>query len=227
MQNNYLNIGSYNIKRFNLKKFTENKDIIKKIIKQFDVIFLLEIIDKDELLIDSIIKFINQNNSKVIKNIYKNDIILYNMLNCKYNIISTPLLGKTRYKEKIYLIYDNSIITIKDCCLFLKEKYNIFERSPVAVRFSWNVNPKKNFSLICSHIKPSNVKEELEHLHKIYLKIDKKWEPSIMSKLGCIIGKGKKKVIGPIILGELNAGNNYISQKDRKLHVLWNNKKLI
>lgn len=227
MQNNFLTIGSYNIKRFTLKKFMENKDIIKNIINRFDVIFLLEIIDKDDLLISSIIRFINQNNNKVIKKIYKNDIILYKMLNCKYNIVSTPLLGKTRYKEKIYLIYDNSIITIKDCCLFLKEKYNIFERSPIAVRFCWNVNPKKNFSLICTHTKPSNVKEELEYLNKIYLKINKKWEPSIISKFGWLIGKGKKDVIGPIIIGDLNAGNNYIPKKDRKLHVLWNNKKLI
>lgn len=34
-------------------------------------------------------------------------------------------------------------------------------------------------------------------------------------------------MIGPIIIGDLNAGNNYIPQKDRKSHTLWNNKKLV
>lgn len=193
MQNNSLNIGSYNIKRLTLKKFIENQDIIKKIINQFDIIFLLEIIDKDELLINLMIKFINQNNNEIIKKSYKDGIYVYTMFKCKYNIITTPLLGKSRYKEKIYAIYNNNIITIKDCRLFLKEKYNIFERTPIAIRFCWNINPKKNFSIICSHIKPSNVREELEYLHKIYLKINKKWKPSIISKMSYIFGKEKKQ----------------------------------
>jgi endonuclease/exonuclease/phosphatase family metal-dependent hydrolase len=79
----------------------------------------------------------------------------------KYGYVLGPLEGRSFYKERYWIIYDKTKLTVlaEDTYFDPEDK---FERNPLAVHFQ--TGGRLDFILINNHIKPGGAKAEIESL---------------------------------------------------------------
>ncbi|KAL2918590.1 Deoxyribonuclease-1 [Polyrhizophydium stewartii] len=138
----------------------------------------------------------------------------------RYAAVASEPLGSSSRKERFVFFYRCNELVVKDARL-VHECASVCDRVPMAVRFAWRARPKKQFTLISVHTRPQVAAEELVELHRALNLIDDAWRPSWRARIAKYLARGEKRNVGPILLGDFNAGSNFVTHKDRESHVLW------
>jgi endonuclease/exonuclease/phosphatase family metal-dependent hydrolase len=110
----------------------------------------------------------------------------------KYGYVLGPLEGRSSYKERYWIIYDKTKLTVlaEDAYFDPEDK---FERNPLAVHFQ--TGDRLDFILINNHIKPGNAKAEIESLPDVAAYYQELW--------------GERDVF---VVGDFNADGQYYDE---------------
>jgi endonuclease/exonuclease/phosphatase family metal-dependent hydrolase len=215
-------IATFNIRACGLKKIMKPvvSDRIVAILQNFDVCLIQEIRDVQET-----------NPSRGHTVLFST---LLNQLNkcstVKYKCISSHKLGKTTvYREKLAYIYRADLLEVKRS-MYMHHFVKDFEREPFVVTFYLKKNRNIRLILIGVHVKPDDAVQEMIALRHVYEEVKRQWSPNTLRTLLSDI-KTKlpffvhwlvpvKITIGPILMGDLNCAQNYISLKSRaSIHI--------
>ncbi|KAF3846958.1 hypothetical protein F7725_004036 [Dissostichus mawsoni] len=120
-------------------------------------------------------------------------------------VVSEPLpLGPSTYKERYLFLYRYQKVTVTDSFQYT-DTPDVFERPPSVVKFSSRQTAVKEFVLIPIHTKPGNAVVELRALVDVVKRAETKWlNKNIM------------------VLGDFNAGSNYVPISMRPTIPLFN-----
>ncbi|KAK1878100.1 Deoxyribonuclease-1 [Dissostichus eleginoides] len=118
-------------------------------------------------------------------------------------IVSLPLpLGPGTYKERYLFLYRYQKVSVTDSFQYTD---TVFSRPPSVVKFSSTQTVGKEFVLISIHTKPTNAVVELRALVDVVKRAETKWlNKNIM------------------VLGDFNAGSNYVPMYTRPTIPLFN-----
>ena len=175
-------IGAFNIQTFGQSKYSNNTIVshLVNIVVRYDLILIQEIRDKSET---------------VIKNFLED----CKSVNEHLDMIVSPRLGRTSYKEQYAIIYNTKLFSaLKDTVY--PDADDIFARPPLVVHFEHQLT-KIPFTVYGVHIDPDEVVSELNEFPKAY-----EWA----------VNKGYPK--SGLLMGDLNADCSYLS--DEKYHNL-------
>jgi len=139
-----IRLGVFNIQNLSLKKISDNMiyDNLIKIINNYDLLFILELVDTDVL--DK----------------------LNNKLNNKYKNIYSIKTGLTPQSSEHYgLFYNSKKIKINNQNIIECDK-ELFDRKPWYVDI--DIINKMNIKCLLNHISPNNVNNELNNLNNIF-----------------------------------------------------------
>ena len=144
-----LKIGAFNVRRFGTAKMKDKEvvDILVRIIKQFDVIVIQEIVDTKETAINELVNAVNKSNiagksgdDGKFENVFKLEL--------------SPRVGRNKQKEQYGLIYRSTKLSVEESCIY-PDPGDIFIREPFIVKFSTDaVNGINGFTIISVHTQP-------------------------------------------------------------------------
>ena len=155
-----LKAGAFNVRRFGTAKMKDEEvvDILVRIINQFDIIVIQEIVDTKERAINELVTAVNKFNNSANKsgddgkseNIFKVEL--------------SPRVGRNQQKEQYGLIYRGTKVSVEESCIY-PDPGDIFIREPFIVKFSTEaVNDINNFTIISVHTQPK-VSSRLCQMH--------------------------------------------------------------
>jgi deoxyribonuclease-1-like protein len=173
--NNSLTIINWNIQTFGVTKWNKTtvRNKIIEVVPKADIIFIQEIRDKNGESFESLCQNLSDN------------------FNC--NISSRA--GRSSSKEQYGILYQKniSLVSLED---FNPDKDDRWERPPIKATFSYQ---NYSFSAYNVHIKPDDVKAELEFLERV------------VDNQGNVV-----------LLGDFNADCSYFDTDDNELFSSWN-----
>jgi len=146
-----LKIAAFNVRRFGAAKMKQNVvvDILVKIIKQFDIIIVQEVVDSSEKAVHDLLEAVNSSDDK-------------------YQMVLSPRLGRNTQKEQYVIIFRSSKVSVTDSCVY-PDPGDVFIREPFIVRFSSNVVENiESFTLIAIHTQPKNAAMEIDSLVDVH-----------------------------------------------------------
>ncbi|XP_066498381.1 deoxyribonuclease-1 [Hoplias malabaricus] len=179
-------IGAFNVQTFGNKKASNATllDIISTIVLRYDVVLIQEVRDSDLSATNRLMQQVNKGSSPYT---YR-------------HIVSEPL-GRSSYKERYLFIYREETVsvvknfTFDDGCEPCGN--DTFIREPFVVMFSSNFSVVKNFVLVPQHTSPDLAVKEVDALHDVVVYTRQHWSTNDV-----------------LLLGDFNAGCNYIKDKD-------------
>ncbi|CAH1776658.1 unnamed protein product [Owenia fusiformis] len=145
-------IGAFNVRIFGQSKAQkpEVMDILKRIVRRYDVILIQEIRDAKETAILDLLALVNEGASE-------------------YSLVQSARLGRTSSKEQYAYIYRNEL-SVTDEFVF-NDISDIFEREPYIVRFKAPTKHVTDFTLVGLHTKPTDAVDELDGLIPVMAQI--------------------------------------------------------
>ncbi|KAJ1554609.1 hypothetical protein HK096_002768 [Nowakowskiella sp. JEL0078] len=228
-------IATYNIQNLGKQKFHDKRDDIIKIITSYDIICIQEFRDNspEGSFLASFILAIN-NKAPLKKSTaptcftkLASGSLLYTPSSLdKFGLVASRPLGteESTHQERYVVVYRLGVWQYKSS--FQVEgaipglRQTNFSRPPLCVRFAAVAFPKKQVAVVCIHTKPTAANEELKDLYFVYRWISDIWKPSWRADLAWRLGFGKKRVM-LVMLGDFNAGWNYVSRRERLSNDLW------
>ncbi|XP_054906356.1 deoxyribonuclease gamma-like [Poeciliopsis prolifica] len=186
-----MKVAAFNAKKLGLRK-VKNTYVCKyliKIISQYSIVFILEVMDKTgkamELLLEKL------NSTKYVSN--SGD---------EYEMVCSSALGRNAYKEKFVCFYRKNEVELTALHQYKDNQpgdEDAFAREPLILRFYCPATVIKDLVLIPVHTQPNDAEKELDELCDVVKIMRKKWKnPNIM------------------ILGDFNAAGSYLSKKKKK-----------
>ncbi|XP_065672710.1 deoxyribonuclease-1-like [Hydra vulgaris] len=177
-------IGAFNVQKLAFKKFNN----------VFVVDYLLKILSRfDIILLHEV-----HDKDKISTKLFVEKLAKFSKKSFSY--ILSDYVGRTSYKENYLYIYRNDLFQVSDYFHYddgseeLRE--DTFEREPFIALFKSNFTLVKQFAIIGVHIRPDAVKQEISELVNVYKSTINKWNETSV-----------------ILMGDFNAGPNYISKK--------------
>ncbi|XP_033485792.1 deoxyribonuclease I-like 1-like [Epinephelus lanceolatus] len=182
-----LKICAFNVQSFGESKANNKKvmGILLQILSRCDLCLIQEVRDSKGAAIQALVKDLNR----------------FDKSN-SYSYVESERLGRKTYKEQYVYIYRNNVLTVKEQYQYPKlegegtNETDVFSREPFIVRFHSPTTLVKDFVLIGQHTCPRNAMKEIDELYTVFKGIYKKWRTDNV-----------------MILGDLNAGCNYITIK--------------
>ncbi|XP_007245609.3 deoxyribonuclease-1 [Astyanax mexicanus] len=179
-------IGAFNVQTFGNKKASNATllEYISTIVHRYDIVLIQEVRDNDLSATNRLMQQVNKGSSP-----YTYD-----------HIVSEPL-GRTTYKERYLFIYRNEKVSVvknftyDDGCEPCGT--DTFIREPFVVMFSSKYSAVQNFVLIPQHTSPDFAVKEVDALHDVVVFTREHWNTNDI-----------------LLLGDFNAGCNYIKAKD-------------
>ena len=144
-------IAAFNVRRFGAAKMKDLTvvDILVKIVMQFDIILIQEIVDASEKAIQDLLEAVNVESEKD---------------NSKYELVISPRLGRTHQKEQYAFFFRSNKVKIKDRCTYPDPK-DVFIREPFIVQFSsTSVANLSEFTILSIHTQPKSAATEIDSL---------------------------------------------------------------
>ncbi|XP_007521262.2 deoxyribonuclease gamma isoform X1 [Erinaceus europaeus] len=180
-----LKICSFNIRSFGKTKKENGQatDIIVKIIKRCDIMLLMEIKDSNEMIGPMLMDKLNGNSRRGIT----------------YNYVSSPRLGRNKYKEQYIFLYKEKLVSLKMNYLYHDYQagdVDVFSREPFMVWFQSPHTAVKDFVIIPLHTTPEASVKEIDELVDVYMHVKHIW-----------------KAENFIFMGDFNAGCSYVPKK--------------
>ncbi|XP_058497845.1 deoxyribonuclease I-like 1-like [Solea solea] len=181
--------SSFKICAFNIQSFGEAKANNKKVMG-----ILLKTLSRCDLCL---IQEVRDSKGEAIQTLVK-DLNRFDKSN-SYSYVESERLGKKTYKEQYVYVYRNNMLKVKEHYQYPKldkgtNETDIFSREPFIVRFHSPTTLVKDFVLIGQHTSPKTAMKEMDELYTVFKEVYKKW-----------------KTDNVMILGDLNAGCNYVT----------------
>ncbi|XP_072020775.1 deoxyribonuclease-1-like [Amphiura filiformis] len=148
-----LRISSFNIQIFGASKFSKENVVqqLVRIIKRYDIVFVMEIRDSTEKVIEDLQLRVNSE-----------------LPACEqYGLVVSERLGRSSSKEQYAYFYKESKVEVIEEYVF-DDVDDIFEREPYVVRFRSSVAAVQDFAMIGCHIKPDDAINEMNNLVMVY-----------------------------------------------------------
>jgi len=120
-----------------------------------------------------------------------------------YEMVLSNRLGRTRSKEQYAFFYRPSKLTVLDQYHYA-DPLDEFEREPFLVRFQ-TISGGNDFGVAALHADPDDVPNELAALEDVLIEAEDLWNEEDL-----------------IVIGDLNAGCNYLSNSEQAALSLWN-----
>jgi endonuclease/exonuclease/phosphatase family metal-dependent hydrolase len=173
-----IKIATFNIQVFGDKKVANQEvlEILTILACEFDVIAIQEIRDKEGT---SIIDYVNNINS-----VCESD---------GYDYVTSERLGRTVSKEQYGFIYNTERAVLVSTKQY-PDTYDVFEREPFFVQFETG---EYAFTLGNFHIKPDDVKGEMDAISDVYEYMGDYYDKAAM-----------------VFLGDFNADCNYFDEDE-------------
>lgn len=184
-----MKIASFNIKRLGPSKLSD-KNVVKYLIKifsRYDIIVILEVVDKTGKAIEKFLKELNSTGANKKR---------------PFSKIGSSRLGRSLYKEQFVCFYREDEAKLVDTYQYEDNQEgdeDAFSREPFILRFSCKHTGLKDLVLIPVHTKPKDSGKELDELYDVFLHVKDKW-----------------KTDNIMILGDFNADGAYVSKKKMK-----------
>lgn len=184
-----MKIASFNIQRLGPTKLSD-KNIVKYLIKifsRYDIIIMLEVVDKTGKAIEKFLKELNSTGANKKR---------------PFTMIGSSRLGRSLYKEQFVCFYREDEAKLVDTYQYEDNQVgdeDAFSREPFILRFSCKHTVLKDLVLIPVHTKPKDSQKELDELYDVFLQVKEKW-----------------KTDNVMILGDFNADGAYVSKKKMK-----------
>ncbi|KAJ4926937.1 hypothetical protein JOQ06_014679 [Pogonophryne albipinna] len=160
-----MKIAAFNGKNLGWKKVTDKAvvHILTKIMSQYSVVLLLEVMDTSGKAMQRLLKELNKIRSN---------------RNSPFSMTSSCMLGRNTYKERFVCFYREKDVTLEDCHQYEDVQVgdvDVFAREPFVLRFSCPSTVLKDLVLIPVHTKPDDSLKELDELHDVVASIREKW----------------------------------------------------
>ncbi|XP_033483485.2 deoxyribonuclease-1-like [Epinephelus lanceolatus] len=184
-----MKIAAFNAKNLGWKKVT-NKMVVHyltKIMSQYSVVVILEVMDKSGKAMEKLLKELNNNSSNK---------------NRPYSMTASSQLGRDTYKERFVCFYREDDVTLKACHQYEDNQEgdeDAFAREPFILHFRCPSAKVKDLVLIPVHTKPNDSLKELDELHDVVDAVRKKWRTNKI-----------------MILGDFNADGRYLSKRKKE-----------
>lgn len=184
-----MKIASFNIQRLGPTKLSD-KNIVKYLIKifsRYDIIIMLEVVDKTGKAIEKFLKELNSTGANKKR---------------PFTMIGSSRLGRSLYKEQFVCFYREDEAKLVDTYQYEDNQEgdeDAFSREPFILRFSCKHTVLKDLVLIPVHTKPKDSQKELDELYDVFRQVKEKW-----------------KTDNVMILGDFNADGAYVSKKKMK-----------
>lgn len=151
---NTILIGSFNLERLGKSKMAKPwvMERMAAIIRQFDVIALQEITDKEQRALPALLNYVNQGGAN-------------------YTYTVSPRIGReaTGYYEQYAYVYDATRIQSgPEFSYVVQDQSDVMHREPFVGRFQTLAATPFNFTLVNVHTDPDEIKYELDVLADVY-----------------------------------------------------------
>ncbi|XP_071330800.1 deoxyribonuclease-1 [Trachinotus anak] len=179
-------LGAFNIKSFGDKKASNTTlmNIISTIVYRYDIILIQEVRDSDLSATKKLMDHVNKNSPQFM-----------------YSYIVSEPLGRSTYKERYLFLYREQTVSVVKNYTYNDGNEqcgtDAFNREPFVVMFSSKYTGVKNFVLIPQHTSPDLAVEEVNALYDVVVDVRTRWNTNDI-----------------ILLGDFNAGCNYVSGSD-------------
>uniref|UniRef100_A0A3Q3BE52 Deoxyribonuclease n=2 Tax=Kryptolebias marmoratus TaxID=37003 RepID=A0A3Q3BE52_KRYMA len=185
-----LKICAFNVQSFGESKANNKRvmGILLKILSRCDLCLVQEVRDSKGEVIQALVKDLNR----------------FDKSN-SYSYLESERLGRKSYKEQYVYIYRSNMLKVKEHYQYPKlegdgtNETEVFSREPFVVRFHSPTTQLKDFVLIGQHTSPKSAMKEIDELFTVVKRISKKWRTDNL-----------------MILGDLNAGCSYVTNKGWK-----------
>ncbi|XP_049416779.1 deoxyribonuclease-1-like [Epinephelus fuscoguttatus] len=114
----------------------------------------------------------------------------------RYSHIFSEPLGRSTYKERYLFLYREQTVSV-DKSYTYDDRTDIFSREPFVVMFSSEQTVVKNFVLIPQHTSPEEAVKQVDALYDVVTDVRTRWNTNDI-----------------VLLGDFNAGCNYVSGSD-------------
>lgn len=146
----------FKIAAFNVRKFGTAKmknlvvvDILVKIVMQFDIILIQEIVDASGQAIQDLLAAVN------VESVQGSYI---------YELVISPRLGRSNMKEQYAFLYRSNKVRVKESCTY-PDPDDVFIREPFIVQFSsTSVANLSEFTILSIHTQPTSAPSEIDSL---------------------------------------------------------------
>ncbi|KAM8915559.1 deoxyribonuclease 1 like 4, tandem duplicate 1 isoform 1-T2 [Spinachia spinachia] len=167
-----MKIASFNIQKFGKSKVSDLEvvEILIKIVSRYDIVLILEVVDKAG---DSVKTFLDALNKANVEH--------------HYTLKISSRLGRTRYKEQFMFLYRDDLVDLVGSYQFDDEKNeggDIFAREPYILRFRCLSTVLKDLVMIPVHTKPDDSQKELDELYDVFQHVKEKWRTDNVMILG-------------------------------------------
>lgn len=144
-----ITLASFNIQIFGQDKMADAEvvNILKQIVKQYDVVMIQEVRDISEQTIPEFVRQINE------------------MPGNKYLYVISDRLGDSASKEQYAILYNNATIALDGQTRLFPDVKNLFEREPFSAKFSVK-GGNLDFVAMDVHMQPSNAAAEIDDLDR-------------------------------------------------------------
>ncbi|XP_029908186.1 deoxyribonuclease 1 like 4, tandem duplicate 1 [Myripristis murdjan] len=167
-----MKVASFNIQKFGKNKVSDpdTLNILVKIIRRYDIIVILEVVDVSGESVKTLLDALNTANRQH-----------------HYTLKISSRLGRTRYKEQFMFLYRDDLVDLVGSYQFddqATEKEDIFARDPYILRFTCLNTVLKDLVMIPVHTKPEDSEKELDELYDVFQHVKRKWKTDNMMILG-------------------------------------------
>ncbi|XP_022603680.1 deoxyribonuclease-1-like [Seriola dumerili] len=179
-------LGAFNIKSFGDKKASNATlmNIISTIVHRYDIILIQEVRDSDLSATNKLMEHVNKGSPEF-----------------RYRHIVSEPLGRNSYKERYLFLYREDTVSVAKNYTYDdgNELFgtDTFIREPFVVMFSSKYTAVKNFVLIPQHTSPDFAVKEVDALYDVVTDVRTRWKTNDI-----------------VLLGDFNAGCNYVSGSD-------------
>ncbi|XP_056264176.1 deoxyribonuclease-1-like [Pseudoliparis swirei] len=179
-------LGAFNIKSFGDKKASNATlmDIISTIVHRYDIILIQEVRDIDLSATNKLMEHVNKGSPQF-----------------RYSHIVSEPLGRSSYKERYLFLYREETVSVAKNYTY-DDGYDpcgsdTFIREPFVVMFTSKQTAVRNFVLIPQHTSPDSAVKEADALYDVVTDVRARWNANDI-----------------VLLGDFNAGCNYVSGSD-------------
>ncbi|XP_036007800.1 deoxyribonuclease-1 [Fundulus heteroclitus] len=166
-----MKVAAFNVKKLGLRKVKNEtvSDYLIKILSQYSVVVLLEVMDESGKAMNLLLKKLNSAAGR------------------NYKMICSSSLGRSAYKEKFACFYRKDEVTLIKHYQYEDNQpgdEDAFDREPFMLRFHCPNTTVGDLVLIPVHTRPRDAFKELDELYDVVTSIKKKWKTTNIMILG-------------------------------------------
>ncbi|XP_031681587.1 deoxyribonuclease-1-like isoform X1 [Oncorhynchus kisutch] len=167
-----MKVASFNIQKFGKRKLSNPNTLatLVKIVSRYDIIVILEVVDKRETSVKKFLEELNKANKKQ-----------------HYTLQISTRLGRDKYKEQFMFLYRDDLVDLVGSWQYEDNQVgdvDAFAREPYILRFKCLNTVLEDLVLIPVHTKPDDSAKELDELYDVFLEVKKKWKTDNVMILG-------------------------------------------